>query len=118
MRRLIVITVLVLAFGAATASGTTTSPAVLVTSKAPLTVRGLHFRPGERVTVTLLMRGPRTAVRRTAATATGGFRATFATVSVGDCDSFAVRAVGNLGSRASYKPPRPVCGAQLQPIDG
>jgi hypothetical protein len=68
-------------------------------SQQPFVVRGAAFRPAERVSVTALtLIGPRKTVVR--ASGAGVFRATLRLVGRPCGRAFAVRAVGELGSRA------------------
>jgi hypothetical protein len=88
-------------------------PSVRVPATAPFAIHGVAFYPGERVAVTLTYRGVRTK------TLTAGTRGTFVvhfwSVKAPRCAAYVVRAVGNLGSRAFYKPTQEECGANLQP---
>ena len=76
-------------------------PRLVVTSTAPFTVRGVHFFARERVTVLASVRGRH--VRRARANVHGVFIARFRGLTVGGCDSYFVRATGNLGSSATLK---------------
>lgn len=74
-------------------------PKLRLVSQQPLVVRGVGFRPAERVVVTAITpAGPkRVAVR---ATATGRFNATLRLVDQPCGDAVAIRALGSRGSRA------------------
>jgi hypothetical protein len=79
--------------------------------KAPLTVRGEHFRPSERVRLRVMLH------RRTAATAgpQGSFVASFQTPMT-RCDRVRVIAIGSEGSHAVLKLlPPPACIAATTP---
>src|SRR3954451_24294927 len=80
------------------AAGASAKPALRVASRGPLVVAGTGFRPVERVVVTEMTGyGPR---RHTAVAAEGRFRVTLSSAK-GCGAAYAVRAVGNAGSRAS-----------------
>jgi uncharacterized membrane protein YedE/YeeE len=83
------------------------SPALRLLSLHPVHVRGIHFRPGERVTITLSTTVQR--VRHARATAAGSFVVGFGGVPISHCSGFAIRAVGSQGSVAVYKLQRPAC---------
>ena len=71
-------------------------------AKEPLVVRGLAFRPSERVSVTALtLLGPERVVVR--ASRTGAFRALLRLVDQPCGRAFAVHAIGALGSRAALR---------------
>ena len=67
----------------------------------PVTVRGVHFRAGERIQVTLIAQTRR--LRRAVASPTGSFTVRFADTSLDPCSAFLVRAIGSGGSRALLK---------------
>ena len=93
------------------AGSTTMSTAVLrVVRTSPFTVHGWRFHPTERVVVTVIAKGT-TRARTTTAGAAGAFTVMFAALKLNDCDPYAVHAVGNEGSRATFKPVQPQCGA-------
>ena len=81
-------------------------PTLLFGPLAPLTVRGIRFKPRERVTLTL--DGGRRGVERVVATRLGGFSATFE-IRLLRCRTVTVRATGSQGSRAVRQLPRPNC---------
>jgi hypothetical protein len=95
---------------ASTAFAAVGNPSVRVTHTDPVVVRGVSFQPGERVTVQFVIRGGERATRLVRAGVRGGFAATFASLSVTECDRFNVRALGWRGSRASYVQLPPPCG--------
>jgi hypothetical protein len=86
--------------------GVVSKPRLLVAELQPLTVRGMSFKPRERVTVTL--DGGRRGVERVQANRLGRFTARFE-VQVARCRTVTVRAVGSQGSRVVYQVPRPDC---------
>ena len=64
---------------------------------ATVVVTGTHFRPSERLTVTLIADGTRT--RSVRATATGSFSASFGALPLSNCSAYTLRVTGSLGSR-------------------
>jgi hypothetical protein len=98
--------ILVAVAACAVSASASQRPTLAVTSAAPFTVRGAHFVPAERVTVTATVRGRH--VRRVVANARGAFIARFRGVSVDRCQGWIVTARGNHGSRAALKI-RPLC---------
>jgi hypothetical protein len=90
---------------AATASG----PSVRLVDRAPLTLRGAGFVPGERLTVTISAHGQRT--RHPDATSTGRFTVALQGVSLGACEVLVVRVAGAAGDRAALRL-RPECMSQ------
>jgi hypothetical protein len=93
--------------GAASA-GARTAPALRLLDRAPLSVRGEHFAPRERVLVTV--RGAASATRTIRTGAAGTFVATFQDVAASRCDMVRVVAVGAAGGRAQLKLlPPPMC---------
>ncbi|MFN2466840.1 MAG: hypothetical protein ABR521_01730 [Gaiellaceae bacterium] len=90
--------------GGEAASG---QPALRLAKRVPLTIAGVRFQAGERVTVavtgTLEVRARRTA------SAEGSFTIRFANVAAGRCDALIVRATGSRGSRAVLRPMAPQC---------
>jgi hypothetical protein len=101
-----------LAFAAPPAAGSF-KPVLAVAKTAPLTVRGSHFRAGERVTVEASMK--RRYVRTVTASASGAFLVRFAGVALDGCTSYLLRATGSRGSVAVRKVV-PMC-PPLQPIE-
>jgi hypothetical protein len=107
----IVVSVLVLAAALSIAvpgTATTTRPALRLLDLRPLTVRGLHFQPSERVSVLAMLEGMKLR-RQARADASGLFTASFRDAPPHDpCGSgLLVVAVGSLGSKTLLKlPPR------------
>jgi hypothetical protein len=104
---------LVLGFTVAYDSGDTKArtASLRLVKKAPLTVRGEHFRAGERVRLRAMLH------RQTAATASpqGSFVASFETPMT-RCDRVRVIAIGSDGSHAVLKLlPAPACIAARTP---
>jgi hypothetical protein len=89
-------------------------PAVYVASPAPLTVRGVAFRPAERVTVSVVSVGWRSS-RTVVATRRGSFAAVFRERALDRCGRGAIRAVGNRGSVAVAKFTAPTACPPPQP---
>ena len=83
-------------------------PRLAVVSPAPkLIVRGLSFKPRERVTVRLTGRTTTTAV--VAASAAGAFRVSLAKPRPLACGRFVIRAAGSLGSLVVVRFGPPEC---------
>jgi len=68
---------------------------------APFTVRGSHFKPGERVRI--VVQAEDGGTKTVTAGALGGFVARFPGVSIGSCAAYVVRAFGSAGSRATLR---------------
>jgi hypothetical protein len=75
----------------------------------PVAFRGTGFKPGERVRISVYA-GER-ATKRTAAGARGRFVVRFAGLDPNACSGFSALAVGNEGSRASFKRAPGMCPA-------
>jgi hypothetical protein len=84
-------------------------PTLRLAGNAPLTVRGTHFRPSERVRVTVIAEVRRS--KRVTASRTGAFIARFDATFDRCSGSLIVRAVGAGGSEAALKLPQPACPA-------
>jgi hypothetical protein len=100
------------ACGGANASPRTTSavrstPALHLLDGYPVAVRGTGFKARERVVVTAV--GGKRLERRTTASSRGAFTMLLPGVDAGACTGFSVTAVGNLGSRATFKRSPGVC---------
>lgn len=90
----------VAAIAAGTAAAATTGPRLLLASTQPVAVRGVHFRPAERVVVTATVSGD-TARKTVTATAAGSFVVRFPTLTSGACASYFLHARGADGSTAT-----------------
>lgn len=102
-----VVAVLGLVIAVASASGAT-RPALQVAGIEPLVVRGVAFRPAERVSLTAMtLLGPKRSVVR--ASHRGRFAATFRLPAQSCGSAFALRAVGSLGSRVTLHLPSRAC---------
>jgi hypothetical protein len=111
LRRAALIALVALVAGSATA-GAASRPALRLLDRSPVTVRGDHFAPRERVRLTVTSDGEvkRVAVR---STANGIFRASLETMTVDRCSMVRVVAVGGEGSHAVLKMlPPPMCMPQ------
>ena len=91
-----------------------THPVVRVVDHAPLTVRGERFAPGERVRVTVVVRGDQ-SVRTAKAAARGTFTVRFPRLMLSECAAYVVRASGNAGSKAGTRMIPPPCGVEPGP---
>lgn len=101
MRRAIpvVLACISLAGASVQASASGARPALQIRSLQPFLVRGVHFVPLERVTVTLDGGG----ARRSRAGTGGSFTTTFPGAAVDPCDVHVVKAVGRKGSVATFR---------------
>jgi hypothetical protein len=96
---------------AANGAGDATGKATLkLTRGAPLTVRGTHFVPGERVR--LVVSSERQTTRRVTANGAGAFTAQFP-LAYDRCNGLIILAVGSEGSRAGLKRPELLCPPSL-----
>ncbi|HEX7310735.1 MAG TPA: hypothetical protein VF232_06100 [Gaiellaceae bacterium] len=86
-----------------TASASTSSRTahITITSRAPVVVRGTGFLPSERVTVSASAKSTHRKV--VTASRLGAFRVTFRGFSIGYCQFYSAQAKGNRGSTASMK---------------
>jgi len=76
-------------------------PTLRLMESAPFVLRGMHFQPGEHVTVTVA--GKTLHRKSTTAGAAGSFTVTFAGVSGDDCRIYGFHAIGDRGSSASFR---------------
>ena len=83
-------------------------PVLRVLDTAPFTVRGVHFRPYERVR--LAVRARVSGTRLVTVNRSGTFLVRFRQIRLKDCDLYRVAATGNRGSRAN-RVVIPACGA-------
>ncbi len=97
---------------AALAVGGDGKPEVHVSETRPFTVRGVHFRPHERVKIVVQAKSGGQAQQT--AGADGSFSAVFGDVEFDECRGYVVKAEGDKGSRAARKLPPAECGAPLQ----
>lgn len=92
-------------------------PSLRLVDTTPVTVRGVNFKPNERITLvaTSTERGSSKVSRETKAVqsgARGGFTAVLPTVSFNECGHFSITASDAAGEKATYKIV-PKCGALL-----
>jgi hypothetical protein len=87
-----------------TGSGQTTGngPSLAVKDSRPFEIRGVGFKPGERVQI-LLVVDANQQWRTRVADPSGAFTAEFP-VSIGVCQRFTLQAFGSKGSRARVRP--------------
>ena len=74
---------------------------VKIVKLSPLTIRGIGFKPAERVTLTLSAGAAGTA--KGTATATGILTVSFPKAKVTACTSYTLRAVGASGTKVTFK---------------
>lgn len=103
-----------LSVGAAAPAARTYSPMLRVIDLTPVTVKGLRFKPGERVRVVLSADGRH--VRSVRATRNGSFVARFAAVYAELCTAFQLRATGSSGAVAFAVRKPPLQCAALDPV--
>jgi hypothetical protein len=111
MTRLLVLIALVAAFGAAPAAAApgTTHATLRLLATDPPALRGLGFKPHERVRVVVY--AGKTTVTRTTATLAGRFTVRITGLGANTCAGFSVIATGSMGSRASFKRAPGMCPA-------
>ena len=91
----------------------TVRPALSVATPGVVTIAGTRFKPNERVTLRLSGLGqPRVKIVVTSA---GGRLSARFLQDVPDCTPFTVSAIGNRGSRVSFREIPPPCGIVIQP---
>jgi hypothetical protein len=95
------------------ALGRSSAPAVLVTDRQPLTVKGFRFRSGERVTVVLVLGGRHARTVRVGRS--GSFVARFAE-HADLCTAYTVRAMSGRSVRAAIQQRPARSCAPLDPI--
>jgi hypothetical protein len=105
---------LILAGAAATAGAhgqarsAAVSPRLLLVDADVAMLRGVGFKPAERVRVEIDA-GNRDLTRRATASQSGAFTMRLAGVDANECEGFAARAIGDKGSRATFKRARGQC---------
>src|SRR5215470_13309518 len=117
VRRIFFLLAAVILASAAAATGTpaavsphAASARLMLVDDAPVMFRGVGFKPGEVVRVTVDSTS-RDVTRTATASVAGGFTMRVPGVDVNGCQGFAARAIGSKGSRATYKRPPGQCGA-------
>jgi hypothetical protein len=88
-----------IAFPAATSASTSTAPTLSLVQRAPVQVRGLHFKARERVVLTATS-GERSATVSARSNRRGRFLADFGSFTPNWCLPLAIKAVGAKGDRA------------------
>jgi hypothetical protein len=83
------------------------TPALSISMRQPVAVRGAHFAPRESVRVIVLLNGSHTV--RAHASGTGSFSVTFPNLSLGPCGGLQISATGARGSVATLKLPQRAC---------
>jgi hypothetical protein len=76
-------------------------PALRLMDASPVAFRGTGFKPHERVRVSVYAGGR--AAKRVEAGVRGGFVVRFSSLDPNACSGFSALAIGNEGSRASFK---------------
>jgi hypothetical protein len=99
----------VLAVATLASARAATRPALRLMDASPVAFRGVGFKPHERVHVSVYAGGR--AAKRVAAGVRGGFIVRFAGLDPNACSGFFASAVGNEGSRASFKRAPGMCPA-------
>jgi hypothetical protein len=110
----IAFTLSVALFGTAASGANETSSGkatLKLESGTPLTLRGSHFIPAERVVVSV--RGDQLRSKRVSANSRGAFVVSFSRVTYDRCQGLRAWAVGSRGSRAGLKTPPLLCPPSL-----
>ena len=103
----LVVLVTAVALAVAVDATATTGPSLRVVARTPLVLEGRGFHPQEHVTVTVITGlGPRVA---RAVAVRGTFKVSLRVRSSGCGGAYAVRAAGNLGSRAMLLLGKSIC---------
>lgn len=105
-----VVSALALTVGA----GAATRPALKLVDSDPVKLRGLAFKPAERVRVTVRLEGEHYA-RTVRTSSSGTFVVAFSGTAADPCSGLEAFAAGSLGSRASFKLPQRLCPMPLGP---
>jgi hypothetical protein len=104
--RLLAIILLAIAAAGCVASSSTagaTRPTLRVSDDSPAAFRGSGFRANEHVKVVAAVMGGARAVQRVTAGAGGRFVIRFRGMNANSCRGFVITAVGDRGSRATFK---------------
>src|SRR4051812_14854171 len=106
--RLLAPAIAALLAAAPVAFGGSPRPTLRPVSMQPLVIKGAHFKPGERVRVTVRPPG---AGRRLVVRKDGTLTVSFPGVAVDRCTGVSLSAVGSFGDRAEWamKLPKPAC---------
>jgi hypothetical protein len=107
-RPLVMFVAALCALGSVTAGdATTTHPRLRLLDTASVSFHGIGFQSRERVRVAAYIR--ERTVKRVVVGPRGGFVVRFADLQADRCAAFSAVAVGNQGSRATFKRPLPEC---------
>jgi len=106
---MLVLAVVVAAATLATA-GATVRPTLRLADSDPVMFRGAGFVPGEHVRV-FVVAGREHAAKRLTARPTGRFTVRFTSLDPNACAAFGATAIGDKGSRATYKRAPGMCPA-------
>ena len=111
MRHFAIVLVVALAAGTASlaAANATTRPALRLVDAGPVVLRGTGFKAREHVRVAVYAQTR--AAKRVTANLHGTFTVRFAGLDPNACAGFSATAVGDEGSRASFKRPPGQCPA-------
>jgi hypothetical protein len=96
----------------AVATGGKSRPLLRVLETSPLVIRGVAFKPHEHVRAVVFANSR--VVRLATASGAGTFTLRFLSVDANACAGFTVTAIGDHGSRATFKRPPGQCAA-LEP---
>ena len=88
-----------------------TQPSLSLLNRHPVVLRGLGFRAGEKIRVTMTTTIAATRARIVYASTRGAFTVRFTNLSIPRCGGAYARARGNTGSVATLKIPLPACQA-------
>lgn len=100
--------VLLIALGAPIGSSATKKPTATVVFNPTVHVVGAHFKPKEKVTVTLSSVDT-TWTKKAVAKKTGAFSVDFGAIPLNACNEYTLKVVGSLKSRASESHPVEPC---------
>lgn len=106
---MLLVAVAVLAVATLASARAATRPTLRLMDASPVAFRGIGFKPHERVRVSVYA-GGRVAKRVTAGVR-GGFVVRFSSLDPNACSGFWASAVGDKGSRASFKRSPGMCPA-------
>jgi hypothetical protein len=93
--------------GAHAGAAALVKPSAAVVFAQSVTIVGRHFKPRERLRVTLV--GFKTYTRLIRATAYGSFRIDLGAIPLNNCNAYTLKVVGVLGSRFSLSHPTAPC---------
>jgi len=99
---------LISVIGAAVAGSATKKPSATIVFAQTVRVVGAHFKPSEKVTVTLAATDQKWT-RKATAKKTGAFSVDFGAIPLNACNAYTLKVVGSLKSRASLSNPVQPC---------